>query len=412
MTNIKGIFLFFCFISIFLGIFTSEAKTSSPLENVVKLTSGEVSTNSDPATSSMKRNHNAKETKRHRFPKPGRVIYPKTSKGISKRRKNKSSRRKFCKSKYKSTLYVKKIHKMKNIFTFQKVSSQNAKEVTRKITKKQELPETMGKFIGLIPKQIDPTYQKSPKHFIRNRKLPFPKLIVFLLSIVANGKNKGIDTKSAEFAKNARRSGLWPGAEEVHRSAVTKARNKVDWKIFENIFHDAVDLAYVLFPEDPSFTWHGMSVFAFDGSTYILPASDEIRQEFDPNSGLENNGRGHYPECLVSTAYDVFRRIPVARTVVSKENACERTEAKNMIPYIPPHNVILFDRGYPGYELIDYLQMNYAGHFIFRCPATNTFPSVEKFIKSEKQEGEIFIDPSSKFLKKVSKEDKKKSKTD
>ena len=414
LLNITGIFLFICFILIFLGeVFTSEAKTPSPLQDIVRLNTAGASTNSNQANSSANMNHYAKATERRRFPKPERVIYPKTSKRISKRRRKRSSRKRSFKSKSKS-MFLQKVHKIKKISkpetvsTFQKVSSQTAKEeVTRQITNKQELTQTMEKFIGLIPKQIDPAYQKSPKHFIRNRKLPFPKLIVFLLSMVANGKNKGIDTKSAEFVKNARRSGLWPEAEQVHRSAVTKARNKVDWKIFENILHEAVDLAYDLFPEDPSLTWHGMSVFAFDGSTYILPASDEIRQEFDPDSGLDNYGRGHYPECLVSTAYDVFRRIPVARTVVSKKNACERTEAKNMMSYIPPHNVMLFDRGYPSYELIDYLKRSYAGYFIFRCPATNTFPSVEKFIKSKNQEGEIFIDPSSKFLKKISKEDKK-----
>jgi hypothetical protein len=33
-----------------------------------------------------------------------------------------------------------------------------------------------------------------------------------------------------------------------------------------------------------------MSVFAFDGSQYDLPATEEIRKEFDHDSGLENNG--------------------------------------------------------------------------------------------------------------------------
>jgi hypothetical protein len=407
LLNIIIIFCSIYFILIFFGVSIAKATTPPPLQDSITLNSKGASTNSDQANPSLSTNHYAKETKRKRVPKPEKVIYPKTSKQISQRRKKKSSRKKSYKSKGKPNFISKKIHKIKKLGPFPEVSSQTPKQRTRQITKKQDLTQLMEKFIALIPKQIDPAYQKSPQHFIRNRKLPFPKLIVFLLSIVANGKNKGIDTKSAEFVKSAKRSGLWPEAEQVHRSAVTKGRKKVDWKIFKNILHDAVDLAYVLFPEDPSFTWHGMSVFAVDGSTYILPSSDEIRQTFDPTSGLENMGRGHYPECLISTVYDVFRRIPLTRTVVSKENACERTEAKNMMPYIPSHNVILFDRGYPSYELIDYLRSNYDGYFIFRCPATNTFPSVETFIKSKKQEGEIFIDPSNKFLKKVRKEDKK-----
>jgi len=59
-----------------------------------------------------------------------------------------------------------------------------------------------------------------------------------------------------------------------------------------------------------------MSVYATDGSIYNLPATDKIREKFDPNSGLQNKGKGHYPQCLVSTLFDVFRRLPIARTVV------------------------------------------------------------------------------------------------
>ena len=46
---------------------------------------------------------------------------------------------------------------------------------------------------------------------------------------------------------------------------------------------------------------------------------DEIRNEFDPQRGKKING--HFPQCLVSTLYDVFRRLPVARTIVSTANA-------------------------------------------------------------------------------------------
>ena len=257
------------------------------------------------------------------------------------------------------------------------------------------------KFINIIPKKINPIYKLAFSDFTRNSKLTFSKLIIFILSIVASGKSKGVDSKSGEFFKDARRSNLWPDAKAIHRSTLTKARNKVTWKIFENIFHDAVKLAYELWPRDSGHLWCGMSVFAFDGSKYDLPATDAIRKRFDPNSGLANPGRGHYPQCLISTAYDVFRRIPVARTVVSMQDANEREEAKLMIPYIPGGSVLLFDRGYPSYDLIHFLKKSYSGYFLFRCPASNTFPAVEKFIRSDVNESVIHIDPSSNFLKKT-----------
>lgn len=264
-------------------------------------------------------------------------------------------------------------------------------------------------FLQLIPKQIDPSQKQSPQDFTRKRKLPLDKLIVFILSLVASGTARGVDVKSGQFFRNARRSGLWPEAEAVHRASVSKARKKVPSQLFEDILEQAVNLAYECFPEDPKYLWHGMSVFAVDGSNFDLPATDEIRAEFDPTSGLQNKGKGHYPQALVSTLYDVFRRLPTARTVVPI-NSSEREEAKELARHLPAASVALFDRGYPSYEFIRHLTKESARYFIFRCPASQTFPAVEAFVQSGKQEDTIWIDPSANYLNKVGRKNKNRLK--
>jgi hypothetical protein len=65
--------------------------------------------------------------------------------------------------------------------------------------------------------------------------LPFPKLVTFALSLAASGTNQGVDIKSTQFFKNARRSGLWIDANAVHRGSVSKARHKVPCQIFTDI---------------------------------------------------------------------------------------------------------------------------------------------------------------------------------
>ena len=133
-------------------------------------------------------------------------------------------------------------------------------------------------FINIIPKHIDSSQKKSPVDFTRNRDLPFHKLVTFTLSLAASGTNQGVDIKSNQFFKNARRSGLWIDAKAVHRGSVSKARRKVPWQIFTDIHTDAVKCAYQLWPEDEhKYLWHGMSVYALDGSKYNLPATDQIR---------------------------------------------------------------------------------------------------------------------------------------
>lgn len=261
-------------------------------------------------------------------------------------------------------------------------------------------------FMGLIPKKINPKDRKSPKDFLRNSKLPFHKLIIFILSITTSGKNKGVDGKSGEFFKNVRRTGLWKKSNAIHRSTLTKGRSKVSWKIFQKIHESSVNLAYELWPNKNKYLWEGMSVVAFDGSKYTLPATDELREEFDPESGFENSGKGHYPLCLVTTAHDVFRRIPVARSIVSIHGS-ERDEAHKLLPQIPSGNVLLFDRGYPGFEFINILNNEYDGYYLFRCNAKSSFKPINGFITSKQQETIITIKPPRSFLSTLKTEERK-----
>ena len=233
----------------------------------------------------------------------------------------------------------------------------------------------------------------SPRAFVRQSKLPLPSLVVFLLFLVGGGKHEGVDGKAGAFFRQARRSGLWPEARAVHRSTVTKARAKLSWTGFEALHRDAVRLAYDLWPAQETDTWRGLSVFAIDGSKYRLPASEPLRAAFDPDSGLDHPGKGHYPECLVSTAYDVFRRLPVARTVQPLAKANERAEALALLPCLPAGGVLLFDRGYPSYDLIEALRQRDSGFWVIRCPATGTFPAVAAFAQSGQREAILTFHP-------------------
>jgi hypothetical protein len=259
---------------------------------------------------------------------------------------------------------------------------------------------TLQPFLTIIPHTLEVTQKRRPQDFTRTRKLPLPKVIICTVSLVGNGTANGVDTHLGTIFRNARRSGLWPQADAVHRSALSKARHKVPWEVFQHTLHDAVHLAYDLWPDDPQYTWHGLSVYAIDGSKYTLPATKALRHEFDQHSGLDQAGKGHYPQCLVSTLYDVFRRLPVARTIVSIHGS-EREEAAALLPYVPAKSVLLFDRGYPSYDLFRRLTTS-RQTFVFRCPASSTFPAVEAFVASGKVEATLWITPSNKALARLS----------
>ena len=230
---------------------------------------------------------------------------------------------------------------------------------------------------------------------------------MLVLSMVGLGGKSGIDTKARLFFKLTRRSGLWGHPDAPSRSAISKRRKKVPWRVFERLFYTVVRIALEYWPTDDQYTWHGMSVFAIDGSKFRLPASKNIRDYFDPESGLDQAGKGHYPQSLVSTVYDVFRRIPVARTV-EPSSASEREETVKMLKSIPKNGILVFDRGYPSYGLILKLVQDYAGKFLFRCPTSQTFPALMRFIESSRVDQVIHISPTKKYIEKIPAKERKK----
>ena len=236
--------------------------------------------------------------------------------------------------------------------------------------------------------------------FSRRRKLPLAHLLVVLISLAASGRDTGVATKLAAFFTLARRSGLWPNEHSPHRSALSKARAKLPWQVLDILLRRLIALAYEVFPPREEYQWRGLSVFAFDGSTYTLPATEAIRQAFDPHSGLASPGRGHYPQCLVMTVYDVLRRLPVGRTICALQDGDERAQAQHLLSRLPPNSVSLFDRGFPSYGFLSTLHHT-AHRYVMRCPATFTFPAVAAFARSGRAETYLWLTPSDTFKRQL-----------
>ena len=239
--------------------------------------------------------------------------------------------------------------------------------------------------------------------FVRDRKLSFSKTIATILSVVNSGKNRGLEGKIDDIITRACQNNLWPESTHFTRKSIYNARKNIDWKEFESILDAAYTVAQTNWKNKGDEMWCGMSVFAMDASYYNLPATDAVREEFDPDSGLDNPGKGHYPQCLVETAYDVLSHLPIARVVLPC-NSSEREAGKELLSSMPCDNVIMYDRGYPSYDFIKYLRDNYIGQFLIRCPASKTFKEVVEFIDSGKKEDIITLKPTISYRSKHSAE--------
>lgn len=276
--------------------------------------------------------------------------------------------------------------------------------------------------IELIPAERQKEFCIGHDVFVRDRKLPYTSIITIILSLCVQQRNCGLASSLEQFFAFTRNTALWPNQSQTHESSFSKARAKLTWEAFEDLHKKFTKLAYSIWDDDPYYSWFGMNVFAVDGSKYSLPSTDELREVFDPlslppaekpadaatNALIDSpsekpTGKPYFPQCTVTTIYDVFRRLPIARSIADV-NTSERKQLLNLLDTIPQKSVVIADRGYPSYEVLAAFIQYFSGYFLIRCPASNSFPAVRDFIQSGKDEAIISVAPSQDYKAK-SKED-------
>lgn len=217
--------------------------------------------------------------------------------------------------------------------------------------------------------------------------------------LTTGGLNGGIRQHVAHLLLNK------PGVGTIDPSNACRSRYKIKASAFEQIFREVSSFVHKNC-DDPKDQFHNHNVFAVDGSKFSLPASVELKKSFDTNSmNLENRGR-HYPLCLVTTFYDVYRKIPVTRTVQPHTGGVERVELIENLNSIPNSSIIISDRGYSGYEVY-YLIKDSSNDFVIRTPTSKTAKEVLTFITSDKNEDIVTIKPTEHFIAKWKKGESK-----
>ena len=131
----------------------------------------------------------------------------------------------------------------------------------------------------------------SPTYFTRRRKMPFKKLLHFLLSGCKSAAQANLDEY---FQKEG---------DEIHMSqqALSKARNHFDHTPFEKAFFSLRDQDYNLASDSSLERFHGLKIFAVDGSLLALPNISALKEEFGATGAGATS-----PTARISIAYDVI----------------------------------------------------------------------------------------------------------
>ena len=221
-------------------------------------------------------------------------------------------------------------------------------------------------------------FRRTPKDFTRNRKLSFSMNILLILSALKHSIQTGIDQflidTDAVF-------------DTYSKQAFSKGRQRILPEAFLELHKKSVEFFY---NEADYETYFGHRVLAVDGSKINLPYNRELLDIY--GSQKSTNG---LIQSLVSCLTDVMNNV-IIDGIMAPFDSSERELAKqnitNSVNMLTDNDIILFDRGYPSSELMQFLDKN-GSKYIMRCDATflgkilkthieNDFVTTHKFVKS------------------------------
>jgi arsenate reductase-like glutaredoxin family protein len=179
-------------------------------------------------------------------------------------------------------------------------------------------------------------FTKHPeKDFTRDRKLPFRKVVSFLLSMEGG-------TLTTELLKY-----FGCSADVVSASAFVQQRNKINADALPSLF----DL-FVQKTDVPRY-YKGLRLLAADGSEIQIPTNPSDLDSYYTGS----NGQAPYNLLHLSAMYDLLRHTYTDAHLLGKKKANERSVLCSMVDRSKLQNVLLIaDRGFENYNLMAHIQ--------------------------------------------------------
>lgn len=197
----------------------------------------------------------------------------------------------------------------------------------------------------IISKEYKDAYSLGDS-FSRNRKLSFSNTIHFICS----GLRKSISSEINNFIEEH----TYLNFPNITKQAFSKARQNISPEAFNELCRLFVNKFYS--SKYKLNTWNGFNVLAVDGTSLQVPDTAECGEYF----GLSRNqNKTRTAIASASTLYDVLNDI-IVDAKITKYKTSEREMAQQHINSISDkfsleNSIIIFDRGYPSYEMFDYL---------------------------------------------------------
>lgn len=209
-------------------------------------------------------------------------------------------------------------------------------------------------------KLADYARKENSHAFSRNRKMPLKDILLSCLS------KKGLTT-AFELRNYFKQNEV--NAVQLSVQGYLQQRKRLNPTVFS--FLNREYLIDFYHSEEVN-RWNGYLLLAIDGSKAEVPNSEENRKTF----GISNNQKSKIGQvrALVSGMYDILNRfyldieiehISVSENELAKRNLIHLKELEIQSPIL-----IIFDRGYPSLEFIDFLETNKL-YYLFRLSSND-----------------------------------------
>ncbi len=178
----------------------------------------------------------------------------------------------------------------------------------------------------------------------------------------------------------------------ISKQAFSKQRINLKPQFFVDMYKDYLMDFYTNSPEEVK-TYKGYCIFAIDGSMFEIPNTKEMREKFKTQKN--NSGHRESARARVSGIYDVENEFILDAVITDcgqseKELAKANIEKAGKIVDLKKC-IIIFDRGYPGIDLIWYLE-KIGVKYIFRLQSTNMYEKEKKSMASNDEWVDLKVD--------------------
>ncbi|QQR84897.1 MAG: IS4 family transposase [Flavobacteriales bacterium] len=196
------------------------------------------------------------------------------------------------------------------------------------------------------------TFRRSPKDFTRQRKMPFKKVVLFMLSLSRRSPQLELTGFVRAFAD---------GVRNVSGSAFNQSRRKVEPGVFKELMR-VMNQEFYTDNDERVKRWQGFRLLATDGSIINLPHTKELGEHY---GGASNQHGNRTVQARCSVLYDVLNNM-VLHGTLSPWAVGERELALQHLHMCQEGDLMIYDRGYPSYALMSAV-LERGAHFLIRC---------------------------------------------